>query len=66
VIAEVERIWGLGWGGWWEMPRDEAMQMLSWWWVHTQQDERAEAAGKANAPKPPKVRTRTGRAARRG
>ena len=75
IIREVERLWpeefaGQGsWGKWWDMWRDnpeKAMDMLGWWWVHTDQagiaDRNAKAAAAASAP--PKPRRATGRAVR--
>lgn len=45
----------------WERDQHEAYDLLGWWWVHTDQDERR----KPTPPAPPTPRRVTGGPARR-
>ena len=52
---EVERLWSLGVGGWWDLPDAERVRLLGWYWVHSGQIEAAARKTKGKAPKPHKV-----------
>jgi len=61
VIAEIEREWNLGWGGFAHQDEDTQTGLLGWWWAHTNQEELAAAEAKGKAPQPPRHRVVDGR-----
>lgn len=66
IIAEVERLWGLGWGGWHAIDDEAREGLLGWWWAYTGQEEAILAATKAKTPQPPRHRVVSGKGAGRG
>jgi hypothetical protein len=62
AILEIERLWKLGLGGWWDLDESDQRRLLGWWYAYSEQDVIEEAkvaeakkAAEAKKPKKPRV-----------